>query len=82
MKIEMTKTGVKKNVSSHVAKVLIARNLARAVDESAPVAPTYQTRMLQAEAPSAPRKTVAKKAVAKKAVARKAPAKRVTADKG
>lgn len=63
MQIEMTKTGKRKNVSAHVAKVLISRNLARAVEEdqvAEAVAPTYQTRMMTAEAPVA--RKVTKKA--------------------
>lgn len=58
MLIEYVKNGRRRNVTSAVAKVLIGRNLARAVDEvpgdaegaaAVPASQTYGTRMLQAE---------------------------------
>lgn len=50
MLIEYTKNGRRVNANRQVAKVLIGKGLARAVDEEAttPATPTYQTRMMQA----------------------------------
>jgi hypothetical protein len=62
MLIEYTKNGRRRKVNADVAKVLIGKGLARAVDEAqqpeaaeaappvaSPAAPVYDTRMLQAD---------------------------------
>lgn len=61
MLIEYTKNGRRRKVNAAVAKVLIGKGLARAVDEAqpeaaeaappvaSPAAPVYGTRMLQAD---------------------------------
>lgn len=71
MIIEYAKTGRRKKVNPKVGKLLIVRGLVRDVSDDAPAQQTYQTRMMQADAPyghkadGTPRKRPGRPAAAK-----------------